>query len=235
MDQLISGLIPAVAVILFICFCDRRKPEPLKQIWKAVLFGVLSIPLALFGVACIEFTMALNGYDIFNEIPFIRGVYQAFFSAAIPEEVAKLIMLWLFLRKNEFFDEYLDGIVYAVCVGMGFAGLENVMYLADGSEWQTVAVVRGIMAVPGHYIFAVLMGYYYSLVHFAPEKFGKYRFRILLDPILAHGAYDGLLMFSEGNEILSIIGFLVVIVLCIFLHKKCFARIAVLQRLDQNA
>ena len=42
---------------------------------------------------------------------------DAFLLAAIPEELAKLIMLWLLLRKNPHFDEKFDGIVYAVCIG----------------------------------------------------------------------------------------------------------------------
>ena len=67
------------------------------------------------------------GMNIDNQVygSFAEAVGDAFFLAAIPEEVAKLFMLWLLLRKNPFFDEHFDGIVYAVCVGLGFAGFEN--------------------------------------------------------------------------------------------------------------
>lgn len=59
------------------------------------------------------------------------AIRLSFFGAAILEESAKLFMLWLLLRKNKYFGERVDGIVYAVCVSLGFAALENVMYLFD--------------------------------------------------------------------------------------------------------
>ena len=62
------------------------------------------------------------GMNVDNQVysTFVEAVGDAFLLAAIPEEVAKLFMLWLLLRKNPFFDEHFDGIVYAVCVGLGF-------------------------------------------------------------------------------------------------------------------
>ena len=71
------------------------------------------IPLGLIGVYPAEATSILG------------SVSTAFFGAAIPEEIAKFIMLWLLLRKNRYFDEKMDGIVYAVCVSLGFEALEN--------------------------------------------------------------------------------------------------------------
>jgi RsiW-degrading membrane proteinase PrsW (M82 family) len=71
------------------------------------------------------------------------------------------------LRNNPYFDEHFDGIVYAVCVGMGFAGLENIMYVFQNmDDWMSVSVARAIFSVPGHFFFAVSMGYFYSCVHF---------------------------------------------------------------------
>ena len=95
----------------------------------------------------------------------IGALWNAFVGAAMPEEATKLLMLWLLLRRNKYFDERFDGIVYACCIGMGFAGTENVLYLFGNIEnWQSVAVSRAIFAVPGHFMFAVAMGYFYSNV-----------------------------------------------------------------------
>ena len=86
------------------------------------------------------------------------SVNIAFFGAAIPEEIAKLFILWLVLRNNKFFDEKMDGIVYAVCVSLGFAALENIMYLFLHSEsFITVGISRAFFAVPGHFCFGILI------------------------------------------------------------------------------
>lgn len=105
----------------------------------------------------------------------ISGAFtDAFIMAAIPEELAKFVMLWLLLRNNPYFDEHFDGIVYAVCIGMGFAGFENVLYLFDNYEsWISVGIARAMFAVPGHFLTAVIMGYYYSLLLLSGKTFSN--------------------------------------------------------------
>ena len=129
---------------------------------------------------------------------------QAFFGAAIPEETAKLFCLWLFLRKNPYFDERMDGIVYAVCVGMGFAAFENVEYLfAAGTDWVTTGIGRSLTAIPGHFGFAVLMGYYFSLNYFDKYRSSGAGLKMWLYPVLAHGIYDTVAMMSAVTPQLS--------------------------------
>ena len=119
-----------------------------------------------------------------------------FFVAALPEESFKLLALWLVLRKNRNFDEHYDGIVYAVCVGLGFAAVENVFYVFSDDDWAEVAILRALLAVPGHYAFAVLMGYYYSLYHFV-DRTPQTAICILLVPFVAHGVYDALVFSGD--------------------------------------
>lgn len=152
-----------------------------------------------------------------------KAFADAFVLAAIPEELAKLIMLWLLLRKNPHFDERFDGIVYAVCIGMGFAGIENVMYLIGGIEngtWIGTGIVRALFSVPAHFLFAVLMGYYYSIYHFGIDRSTKIKVLILSAPIIAHGIYDGILMSIQIDE--SLAGLCMILFLWFFnkLRKK---------------
>ena len=118
-------------------------------------------------------------------------------------------MLWLLLRKNPHFDEKFDGIVYAVCIGMGFAGIENVMYLAGGIEdgsWISIGISRALFSIPGHFLFAVLMGYYYSLYYWGIDRTLKAKAMILVAPVLAHGIFDGILFSMQVDEGLAVIG-----------------------------
>ncbi|MDO4512267.1 MAG: PrsW family intramembrane metalloprotease, partial [Bacteroidales bacterium] len=158
---------------------------------------------------------------------------EAFVGAAIPEETVKLLMLWLMLRKCDEYDEAIDGIVYAVCIGMGFAGFENVLYVFQSEEeWGTIALLRSLLAVPGHYMFAVLMGFFYSLVHFHPRRYGKYKFLIWLAPVLAHGIYDAILMVGAEHELLSLLSYIPLIAFCVWMHRFCYKRLGHAERLD---
>ena len=122
------------------------------QMVKAFLFGVLSVPLSL----CISIPFGAMGLYPAEITSAMGGIRTAFCGAAIPEEIAKFAMLWLLLRKNKYFDEKMDGIVYAVCVSLGFAALENVMYLFSNVEaFMSVGIARAIFAIPGHFCFGI--------------------------------------------------------------------------------
>lgn len=226
----LSAILPALLLIVFIYIKDREHPEPLKLILKGFFFGCLSIVLSLTFTEIMSFFRP-SGFD---NIPVIRGIFTSFFDAALPEETAKLIMLWLLVRKNKEFDEALDAIVYSVCIGMGFACTENIMYVFESDNWVAVALLRAVLAVPGHYIDAVLMGFFFALVHFMPKKFGKYRLCIWLVPFLAHGIYDSLCFIMEDVSFFA--GFVVFALLyfCFRMHRFCLSRINSIMLLSKD-
>jgi RsiW-degrading membrane proteinase PrsW (M82 family) len=153
--------------------------------------------------------------------------------AALPEESFKLLALWFVLRKNPYFDEHFDGIVYAVCVGLGFAALENVLYVVGAEDnWFSVAVSRALLAVPGHYAFAVLMGYYYSVYHFVDHS-SRTAVCILLVPVVAHGVYDALALSSTVNPYVGGISAIVLIYFCIKMHKSAKSKVLALIERDR--
>ena len=233
--MLFCSIAPAILLIAFVRYRDRKNPEPWKKIFKGIFFGILSI-IVTFVLHKIWLPIPYNmGFGWVYDIPLVRGVFTAFYEAAIPEETAKLIMLWFLLRKNVEFDENMDGIVYAVCIGMGFAGLENIMYVFGEEEsWQTVAVTRSIFSVPGHYIFAVLMGFFYSIVHFQPNRYGKYKYLVWILPVLAHGVYDSICFLGSEHIILGLLSYIPLIWFCIKMHKFCFKRIHDMQLFDED-
>lgn len=213
----LSALIPAIVLLGYIYWQDRQSPEPMWQLVKATLLGVLSIFLSL----CISTPLQAIGIVPEEIDSFWSAISTAFLGAALPEELAKLFILWLILRKNRFFDERMDGIVYAVCVSLGFAGLENILYVIGDADWMSVALSRAFFAVPGHFCFGVLMGYFYSLAHFCPSKRSYYIAMTIIAPIMAHGIYDAIL-FVVGTTIsewLSAILMLLFTVFCFYLWK----------------
>lgn len=210
---ILTALLPVGILVLYIYNKDKKSPEPIGQLVKAFIFGILSIPISL----CLSTPLGLLRIYPAEATSILENIRTAFFGAAIPEEIAKFFMLWLLLRKNPYFDEKMDGIVYAVCVSLGFAALENIMYLFSNAEtFLSVGIARAIFAVPGHFCFGILMGYYYSLVKFYPKTPKKNKALILVAPIVVHGLYDSILFVINVTPAIS--GTLSIVFL-IFCHK----------------
>ena len=191
MHVLALAILPAIILIFYTYQQDKLQREPVKNLVKAFFYGWMSV-FASFLISVPSMWVGICPQEIQSMGDAFR---MAFFGAAVPEESAKLFLLWLFLRKCRDFDERMDGIVYAVCVGMGFAAFENIEYVfAAGSDWVTVGVSRSLTAIPGHFAFAVIMGYYYSLNHFDKYRAPLAWLKMWLYPVLAHGVYDTIAM-----------------------------------------
>ena len=219
---LFVALLPVVVLLYYIYKKDRYQREPASQMLLAFVCGIGATFLSLaftmpFSVAGVD---ASAGQSVFGAIA------RAFYLAALPEETAKLIILWFFLRSCSYFDEHMDGIVYAVCVSLGFAALENVVYLfANYPDIIGVGISRSLFAVPGHFFFGVLMGYYYSLAKYSKVDKLYYMILTLLAPVLAHGCYDSLLFVMTVSPSLSIILTILFLYFCHKLRKYCSSKI----------
>ena len=225
---LAAALLPAVILMIIILVRDREHPEPVSWLARGVFYGVLSA----FGSLAISMPLLSTGLITEHYTTPFQAILMAFGGAAIPEETSKLFFLWLLLRKNPYFDEYFDGIVYAVCIGLGFAAFENVGYLFDaGDHWAFTAIARGLLSVPAHFFFAVLMGYYYSLVHFGHNPF-RNAILMWVAPVLAHGIYDAIAMSTSLTPRMEGIFSIALLLFCNELRKLCQRHIGDLQRVD---
>lgn len=219
---LLTALLPIVILGAYIYRKDKKSPEPIGQLIRAFLWGVLSIPISL----CISRPLGLLGAYPAEVTDVVGAIRTAFCAAAIPEEVAKFVVLWLFLRKNRYFDEKMDGIVYAVCVSLGFAAFENILYLfSSANDFLTVGISRAIFAVPGHFCNGILMGYYYSLARFYPKSPAKNSALVLLAPIMTHGIYDAILFAADQTPAISGLLAIAFLVFCVKLWKHCAKRV----------
>jgi len=215
---MIIKLLAAVAPVLFLLFYiyvkDKKAPEPTEQLFKAFRYGVLS---------AIAVMVVMSSFGSFGEPnTFFQCVKVSFLEAAIPEEFFKWLFLYILIWRSPQFDEYIDGIVYAVFVSMGFACLENVMYVLPGT--MATAVSRALLSVPAHFLFAVIMGYYISLAKFHPEVHRtRYMALSLLLPMLAHGIFDtfAFWMDSLGEYQIYTAVFVFFIACDIWLWRRC--------------
>lgn len=220
---LLAALTPVAVLAGYIYKRDEHKKEPVMELFKAFCLGVLSVFVSL----CISIPMGYLGLFSDEPLTIIGAMVTSFLGAAIPEEIAKFLMFWLLVRKNSHFDEKMDGIVYASIVALGFAAIENILYLvANYDAWMSVGISRALFSVPGHFFFGVLMGYYYSLYRFCYTENKSYKLLIVLAPILAHGLFDTVLYAVNVLPSLSFVLMLVFLFLCNSLRKRASRSIA---------
>ncbi len=218
----LAALAPALLLMWYVYHKDTQ-PEPTNQVIKGFFYGAL----ATFVSTLISGPLQAMGFFTQDPQTALDAVKISFFGAAIPEECAKLLMLWLLLRNNPHFDERYDGIVYAAAVGLGFASFENLLYvISSGAAWFSVSISRAIFAVPGHFAFAVVMGYYYSVLHFYGASAPKgTKFKMIGYPILLHGIYDSIVFISNLGYALSGVLSLVLVFFCFKLYQATRERI----------
>lgn len=189
----ISAVLPVLLLLYFIYRKDRLNPEPLGKLLLTFFVGCLSVLPA----SAMEAALMLLSPPA-EQLPFLSGVYNGFVVAGFSEELCKLLLLLLVIWRSPHFDEYFDGVVYAVFLSLGFACVENIGYVMQGDDQLMTALFRGLLAVPAHFLFAVTMGYYVSLAKFDPSSRRSHLGKALLYPMLLHGTYDALLMVSDN-------------------------------------
>ena len=183
------AILPVIVLMIFIYRQDKYQKEPIKSLAKAFLGGIIAIPLDLLLVKGIQL---LLGKTILAHTVF----FDAFLEAGIPEEFSKFLIFMIFIWRDKNFDEFFDGIVYASFIGLGFACVENILYVLPNGFGT--GVVRALLSVPGHFLFGVIMGYFLSLAKFSEGKRLGYILAGLLLAMAAHGLFDWILMFSQG-------------------------------------
>lgn len=187
---LITALLPIVVLLIFIYNKDKYDKEPIGKLLLTFFVGCMSVvPAGLM-------EQMLSAYQ--PEHPILGAIYDGYVVAGLSEELWKLLLLMLVIWRSRHFDEYFDGIVYATYLSLGFACVENVMYVFGSTDPMGTAFMRGLLAVPAHFLFAVTMGYYLSIAKFDPEKRPSHLLKAFLFPALLHGTYDALLMVNDA-------------------------------------
>lgn len=186
--RILAAIAPVVFLLMYIYHQDKKAPEPTDLLFKSFRYGILSAIVVML-------VLSPFGSD---ELPgnFSESLKVSFLLAGIPEEFFKWLFLYILIWNSPQFDEYIDGLVYAVFISLGFACLENIMYVLPGG--MGVAVSRALLSVPAHFLFAIFMGYYFSMAKFHPEERTHYMALSIVVPMLAHGIFDTLAFWMDS-------------------------------------
>lgn len=200
MAALLASLAPVFIILFYIYFRDKYDKEPLGMLVKALLLGILIVIPVIF----VE-RMLMSLMPPFGKVA--AAAYHAFVVAGGTEELFKYLALYILVWRSPSFNEQFDGIVYAVFVSLGFAGVENVLYVMDGG--MQTALMRALTAVPAHAIFGISMGYYFGIARRYKELRKNYLRKAIFIPILLHGIYDFILMVEISWLLLLFIPYVI--------------------------
>ena len=215
MMLLAIALTPVIIIMVYIYVKDKYEKEPIKFLLTNFALGATAsiVITAIFGYLGKYFFPITDSLSVFQQ--FIK----AFIVVALVEEFSKYIIVRYVAQRNKEFDEPFDGIVYAVMVSMGFAALENVLYVFQYG--LSNGIIRAFTAVPAHAIFGIIMGYFMGKAKFSNKKI-QLNLTGLLMATFFHGAYDFFLFidFIPGISI----GAFISLIIGILLSRKAIQR-----------
>jgi RsiW-degrading membrane proteinase PrsW (M82 family) len=215
-DPFVLGLaalsaIPATGLALYIYQTDITTKEP-----PALLVSTFVLSVLFAGFAAI-----INTAFGFVQLFPLVGIVLFFYLVVGPvEESVKLLSVWLYPYRDSRFDSVVDGAVYGAIAGLGFAAIENVLYITQNLQTpasvliQTgigvvdgfaetieaggqIAAIRGL-AGPGHVVYSSFAGYYLGLAKFNPENAGPIVAKGLLIAAFIHATYNTLVGLVPG-------------------------------------
>lgn len=210
MSLLLLALIPPLYLVYYVYRQDKIENEPVRLIIKVFFLGVLSVvPILIFEVLAdgiLSFFLEDTNSTLYILLDNILCV-------GLIEETGKYHAaksIW----KHPAFNYRFDAIVYTVTAALGFAAIENVLYVFENGFG--VGIMRAVLSVPSHAIDGIFMGIYFGEAKYCEvhgDKKGKKRNlrKAIWIPTLTHGIYDALLSFEEEMYILIFLLFVIVV------------------------
>ena len=203
------AVIPSVFLLIKVYQADKVEKEPAPLLFKLFIKGLESA----FFAAVVEALLINFGLNTLVHLGLIEGegsflyhAIEAFLIVAVAEEGFKYYFLKKTTWNHPAFDYRFDAVVYAVFVSLGFATIENILYvwgsqIESGTGLQ-LSVYRGVLSVPAHCVFAVAMGIHYGAAKYAQghEQFDLEEAglrKAFLVPVLMHGFFDFALMMNQ--------------------------------------
>ena len=206
---------PAILMLRYVYRMDTIEKEPRDLIRRLIIFGAVSVIPAII--------LEMIGGTILDRIPNLTQnsyiILEMFCVVAISEELCKFMALKLVSWKNPNFNYMFDGMLYAICVAIGFSVLEDIMYIFQSG--LSTGIVRALTFIPGHFGFAVFSGLIYSKARESANRgedgkaFGYMVLAVVFAAVM-HGFYDSCLSFGTGISILLFFAFVIVMYIAVF-------------------
>lgn len=221
---IILAVLPAALLMRYIYKRDQIEKEPRNLLVKVTVMGVLAAFVSMLLESLGQYVLGLTRID--PESP-LYTILLAFLVVAVVEEGSKYFLMHLRVWNNPAFNYRFDGIVYAVFASLGFAAMENIMYVMGFG--LKVVLARALLSIPAHMSFAVAFGVFYGRARLYENR-GQHGTAVLnillgfLTSVFFHGFYDSCAMIGTSFSMILFALFIVVIYATIFFVVRSEAR-----------
>jgi len=223
--SLLGGILPALFWLWFWLHEDHVHPEPKRIIFSAFFLGMVSVPLAIL-LEKIYIGMQYPGTADVNAIAALT-IFDLLVWAMI-EEFLKYGMAFLAAFQGDYFDEPIDAVMYMISVALGFAALENALFI--WSALDSGAISEGLLTGQLRFIGASLLHVASSALIGFGIGFGlcKHHFKKawylslgLASSFALHTVFNYLIIISDKDHLLEVFALLwIVMILIIFLFER---------------
>lgn len=179
---LFSAVVPGLLLVWYFHSRDAS-PVSARRLWATFAYGCVCAIPAVFLASIFRKFFGVDG-------GLAGAAFKSFIEAGLAEETAKLSVLMFFSLRVSRFTDPMDGLVYGATASLGFATLENVLYVAENGFGT--AIVRAVLSVPGHAFFGAIMGYFVGRARTLPAGTSvvPLTLRGLAVAVILHGLYD---------------------------------------------
>ncbi len=221
MTRLVAiATVPVILILFYVYYRDKYKKGPLWMLLLSLAGGAVIVP------AVIWWEQAMLGFsEYYYSFQWQHGFIISFLVAGLCEESMKMLAFMLLIWRRSYFMEKFDAILYAVYISLGFALVENIMYVLDGGT-QT-GLTRALTAVPAHAIFGVAMGFYLGRAKFSSRKRILKIFYAWFVPIVLHGTYNYIIMSDMPYLLFTFVLYVILLYLLGFRKLKTISNASV--------
>lgn len=201
------GFLPVLIWLFFWLSEDRKKPEPRSLIFSTFVLGMLAVFLAYF----LESFFQSPSLDLIGWTGWLTTV--PYLNMAIVEEVVKFSIIAFVIGRNRHLDEPVDAMIYMITVALGFASMENILFLLNSlAQKDTVSMflftggLRFLGSTILHTVCSAIIGASWALTFYdsARNKIVA-TLTALLVAIALHTAFNFLIIMSGGQMMLPIL------------------------------
>lgn len=226
----VIAFVPIVSLGSFVYYKDKNK-EPIKILIEMFLAGIVATFITVMLSTLLG--ILVPGYsELYNSRDYV-GLYAfSLISVALLQEFSKWVLVYILGYNNKEYDEPYDMIVYSLFISLGFAFIENLIYVYDGGA--NVSLFKAFGDVVLQACMGVFIGYFISLAklaHIDKKPYIKYVILSLAVPCILHSILDYLLIL--GNLVFIFL-FIVVIVVAYYFAYKNISRLSSMDRVIEN-
>lgn len=217
------GVLPCV-IWLFYFIKEDKHPEPNRTIIKVFILGMIAAYLTL--PIQIGFKELFSSF--LSESTFLYRIIYVFIIVAFVEEIMKFLIVKYKALNDPEFDEPVDVMIYMITAALGFAAVENILYLKDLSTVGDIIFLtslRFVGAILLHALCSAAFGYFIALSFFKKQNKLKLFFTGLLSATILHGLFNSFIMIKKGEGIIGLIFTLILLVSLMIFVSKSFKKL----------